>query len=60
MDNLIKVWNWNLVKDEGDNAWVTGAELGTHLGYEEPMESVGKLYKRHQESFIEEKDSLGG
>lgn len=48
----ITVNNWNLVKSEElEGHWITARELGTHLGYSEPGDSVNRIYERHPNSF---------
>lgn len=54
MQELI-IRNWNvLVNPEGlTGHWITGEEIGRHLGYAEPRKSVANLYSRNAESFKE-------
>lgn len=50
----ITVNNWSLVKPEKlEGHWITGEEIGRHLGYSEPRISISTLYNRYKESFQE-------
>jgi prophage antirepressor-like protein len=50
----ITVNNWSLVKpEELEGHWITGEEIGRHLGYSEPRISISNLYNRYKESFQE-------
>lgn len=52
MQELI-IKNWNvLVNPEGlEGHWITGEEIGRHLGYAEPRKGVAKIYERNANSF---------
>lgn len=50
----LTVGNWDLIKLENlEGHWITGEEIGRHLGYSEPARSVSNLYSRHIDSFKE-------
>jgi prophage antirepressor-like protein len=52
MSTQIAVNGWNLVSsDDFEGHWMTGEEIGKHLGYSEPRKSVNNIYERHKDSF---------
>lgn len=44
----IKINGWNLIDspDDLDGVWITGEELGRHLGYDDPRKQVNRLYSK--------------
>ena len=57
MNELI-IQDWKILDSpEGfSGAWITGEELGRHLGYSEPRIAISKIYKRHSQFFKEQVD----
>lgn len=48
----IAINGWSLVKADGlKGHWMTGKEIGQHLGYAEAGKAVRKIYERHQDNF---------
>jgi prophage antirepressor-like protein len=54
---IINVNDWALVKkDVNDEPWITGEELGRHLGYADPRRSVNNLFNKHRDKFKDDYD----
>jgi prophage antirepressor-like protein len=52
MSTQIAINGWSLVSSGGlEGHWMTGEEIGKHLGYSEPRDAVNVLYNRHKNSF---------
>jgi prophage antirepressor-like protein len=50
--NEIIVKNWKLVQPEKlEGHWMTGEEIGKHLGYSEPRVAINKIFNRHEAKF---------
>lgn len=57
--NEITIRNWKILEapEELIGHWMTGEEIGKHLGYSEPRKSIGNIYSRQQEKFKEGQDT---
>jgi prophage antirepressor-like protein len=52
MKNEITINNWTLIEPERlEGHWITGEEIGRHLGYAEPRVAINVLYNRHKDRF---------
>lgn len=54
---VIRDWKMLESPENLTGAWLTGEELGRHLGYSDPKDSVRRIYGRHQESFKDQIDT---
>lgn len=51
--NEIIVKDWKVLNSPESltGIWLTGEELGKHLGYSEPRRTIGNIFKRHEQVF---------
>jgi prophage antirepressor-like protein len=57
MSTQIAINGWNLVSsDDLEGHWMTGEEIGKHLGYADPRTSVRMIWERHKDSFKKDID----
>ena len=55
---LVKINGWDTFEDKSkQEVWITGKELGVHLQYDDPSRGIIKVYNRHQDKFIDGKDT---
>jgi prophage antirepressor-like protein len=57
MSTQIAINGWNLVSSENlEGHWMTGEEIGKHLGYSEPRVAINKIFNRHENHFEDNVD----
>lgn len=57
--NEILIRDWKVLDSPESltGFWLTGEELGTHLGYADPSKAIANIYSRHLEGFKDQVDT---